>query len=336
MSQPTTAAPRSSRVPPEDAILVRYSPHHELPLSTATSVALHALVIGLLVIAGIVATKLNWGSDNRQLPVGIVTMDEPGGGNGATAGGDGDTHVTPPSQSDFRPRKDDSQPNREPLKRAPIEPTPLSPSNATPDERLLEEARETVDAWRKVSPEVLSKLKKSLGPKGSSGDSGSGHGTGPGSGDETGPGGKIDRSNRPQRWTLRFNTRDGRDYLRQLEAFGAILAVPDPKQPADYLVIRDLHRLPAEAKPEEIGRIESIFWIDDKPDSVRSLARALGLKEPPHFIVFFPTEFEAKLLRLELDYRGKKENEIKETRFDVRLVGGRYEPIVLSQRGEPK
>jgi hypothetical protein len=332
MSQPTSVTSRSSQVPPEDAILVRYSPHHELPLSTATSVALHALVIGLLVIAGIVAAKLNWGGDNRQLPVGIVTMDEPGGGDGAAAGVNGEAQVTPPPQSDFRPRQDDSQANREPLKRAPTEPRPLSPSNAKPDERLLEEARETVEAWRQVSPEVLSKLKKSLGPKGNNGQGGPGHGTGPGSGDETGPGGKIDRSNRPLRWTLRFNTRDGRDYLRQLEAFGAILAMPDPKQSADYLVIRDLHRVPADAKPEDITRIESIFWIDDKPESVRSLARALGLKEPPHFIVFFPAEFEAKLLRLELDYRGKKESEIKETRFDVRLVGGRYEPSVLSQQ----
>jgi hypothetical protein len=336
MAQPTTATQRSSQAPPEDALLVRYSPHHELPLSTATSVALHALVIGLLVIAGIVATKLNWGSDNRQLPVGIVTMEEPGGSNGAAASVGGEAQVTSPPQSDFRPPRDNPDANREALKRAPIEARPLSPNNAKPDERLLEEARETVEAWRKVSPEVLSKLKKSLGPKGRSGNGGPGNGTGPRSGDEIGPGGKIDRSNRPLRWTLRFNTRDGRDYLRQLEAFGAILAVPDPKQPADYLVIRDLHRLPAEAKPEDIGRIESIFWIDDRPESVRSLARALGLEEPPHFIVFFPAEFEAKLLRLELDYRGKKESEIKETRFDVRLVGGRYEPSVISQRGEPK
>ena len=32
------------------------------------------------------------------------------------------------------------------------------------------------------------------------------------------------------------------------------------------------------------------------------------------------------------DYRGKQENDIVETRFDVRRTGNTYEPVVVSQR----
>jgi len=55
--------------------------------------------------------------------------------------------------------------------------------------------------------------------------------------------------------------------------------------------------------------------------------------EPPsRFLVFFPGEFEEKLLRLEQGYRGKKENEIIETKFDIRRHGDTYEPVVIQQR----
>jgi hypothetical protein len=150
-----------------------------------------------------------------------------------------------------------------------------------------------------------------------------------------GPGsGANDRVKRPLRWTLIFNTRDGHDYKAQLKAFGAILAVPDPTNADNYLVIRDLDQKPAQPKPEDISQIHRIYWVDDKPASVRSLATALGIPPPRHFVVFFPQEFEDELLKLELSYRGKQENQIAETRFEVRRGrGGRaYDPVVVSQR----
>jgi hypothetical protein len=332
MSQPNAAPRRSSQPLAEEAVLVRYSPHHELPLSTATSVALHALAIGLLVIAGLVAAKLNWSGDSRGLPVSVVTMAEPGGGTpgrreGDAGSGAGAAPELPPGAGT---RPENRAPERERLKEA--SQGGVLPEIAGPreDQRLIESSRATAEAWGQLSPEVRQKLARGLAPKGAPGR---GNGPGPGSGDEAGPGGgNIDRRNRPLRWALVFNTRNGNDYLRQLEAFGAILAIPDPRHPDGYLVIRDLRRVPAEPQPEDIAKIERIFWIDDKPESVGSLSRALGLKAPPHFIVFFPAEFEAKLLRLELDYRGKREDEITETRFDVRLVKGSYEPCVVSQR----
>jgi serine/threonine protein kinase len=143
-----------------------------------------------------------------------------------------------------------------------------------------------------------------------------------------------ERAKRQERWTLLFNTRDGHDYKAQLKAFGAILAVPDPSNPDNYLVIRDLDQKPAQPRAEDISQIQRIHWTDDKPASVRSLASALGITPLPHFVVFFPQEFEEELLNLELSYRGKKENQIAETRFEVRRGRGRraYDPVVVSQR----
>jgi HEAT repeat protein len=145
--------------------------------------------------------------------------------------------------------------------------------------------------------------------------------------------GAEDRAKRSKRWTVIFNTRDGNDYKNQLKAFGVILAIPDPKNAGGYLVIRDLDQRPVQPKPEDVAKIERIYWTEDQPASVQSLSRALGLIPlPAHFLVFFSPESEEKLLKLELSFRGKKEPEITETRFEVRRMGQSYEPIVVSQR----
>jgi hypothetical protein len=65
---------------------------------------------------------------------------------------------------------------------------------------------------------------------------------------------------------------------------------------------------------------------------VASLARALNQPPAPYIVVFFPEELENKLLRLELNYRGRNEEQIQETKFQIVRRGGVYEPIVVGQR----
>jgi serine/threonine protein kinase len=179
--------------------------------------------------------------------------------------------------------------------------------------------------WSRVG-QVLS---PQMGP--TSGGEGPGVGSGKGGSTRLVTGNSEKRAKRPLRWTLIFNTRDGEDYKKQLQAFGAILAVPDPRNPTKYLVIRDLDW--PEPKAEDLTRIERIWWIDDKPQSVQSLAGALNLQPPPHFVVYFPERVERDLLEKELTYCGRKESEITETRFEVRRgPGGKYEAFVLTQR----
>src|SRR5262249_51342485 len=141
-------------------------------------------------------------------------------------------------------------------------------------------------------------------------DSGKDKGKGDGQGEGKG---KIltKREKRVLRWVMVFDTIDGNDYARQLDALGAILGVPEPG--GRYRIIRDLKARPVRGEIEDLNKIERIFWVDDKPDSVGPLAAALQLNPPPpHVVAFFPRKFEQDLLRLELSYRGLKEEDIQE------------------------
>jgi hypothetical protein len=344
MSQTATPARRASF---EEPILLKYSPHHELPVSTVSSVGLHALLIGLLLIGGFILATMNSRSAGGMIPTDTVAMEPAGGGGGNPQGvgpGPGEEVIPAPEPPEpGLPDPSDPHPidpgQRAKLEVAKNEVLQLQPFQEPDDRRLIEEGHEAVQRWLRLDKDVREKLHRALANKGKDGPGGRGGdrpGQGPGSGSKTGPGtGDGDRSRRPLRWVLVFNTRDGRDYKRQLQAFGAIVAIPDPNSPDGYLVIRDLDQQRPEARPEDIGKIDRIYWIDDTTASVQSLSGALGLaKPPPHFIVFFSKEFEEKLLKLELSYRGKKERDITETRFDVRKRGDTYEPIVVSQRIE--
>src|SRR5262249_984472 len=152
----------------------------------------------------------------------------------------------------------------------------------------------------KLDKNLREKLFKGLGDKANvptkgRGGSGIGGGKDKGVGTGDGPGmgaGNLDaRVKRTLRWTLMFNTLNGDDYRRQFAALGAILAIPD--RSGEYRVIRDLNKRPATGEIEDVGKINRIFWVDDKPDSVRSLAMALGLNPlPSQIVAFFPVELE--------------------------------------------
>jgi len=49
-------------------------------------------------------------------------------------------------------------------------------------------------------------------------------------------------------------------------------------------------------------------------------------------LTFFPESLEQKLLKLELRFGNKKEEEIIETKFRISRANGGYEPQVMSQR----
>jgi hypothetical protein len=335
----------TSKRPPraafEEPILVKYSPHHELPLSSVSSIGIHALVVGLLIIVGIILARMNWNSADKPISADALALEQGGGGGNPDGAGNrsgvGATteQVEPPLEDPNEPPpiSAESRTKLEEAKKTALE---LPNFQGEEDKRLIEQGGQAVNSWLKLNKDIRIRLNQAIAGKGKDGPGsggGQGTGTGTGKGGGVGPGtGSGDRAKRSLRWVLIFNTRDGRDYKRQLNAFGAILAIPDPKDPDGYLVIRDLDQARPQAKAEDITQIKRIFWIDDGAASVRSLASALGIAPPPQFIVFFSQEFEAKLVALEKAYRGKEENEIIETRFDVRRSGGTYEPVVVSQR----
>ncbi len=294
----------------------RYSPHHELPLSGAVSVVLHALLIVLLFLAGVLAVRSR---DTGPLEVGTVVIGgEPGHGGEAV---DNAAPERREAARDVPPAAAEPRPPASPDKALAV-PQPeairLRPADDSA-RRITDEAGQAVGQLVERSREVRDRLLRQ-GPPGPSG-----------AGPKAPPQGRIDRLiRRIDRWVLTFETRNGSDYLRQLEALGAILAVP--LEGDRYLVIRDLKQRPVRGNIENAADIQRIFWIDDKPQSVRALAEALQLERVPVCIVaFFPDQLEDELLRKELAFRNRREEEIRRTYFRLDRRGGRFEPVVVDQ-----
>src|SRR5262249_40290023 len=91
---------------------------------------------------------------------------------------------------------------------------------------------------------------------------------------------------------------------------------------------RDLSSKPAQLLTEDIGKIQRIYWIDDKAGSVAQMMTALGLSiRPSHFVAFMPEKLEEQLFELEKKAaKGRTEDQINETKFKVKRVGDHYEP----------
>jgi hypothetical protein len=340
MSQ--TATRPTPRVPPEETFWKHYSPHHEFPLSTVTSIGLHFLIVPLLLLIGYLAVTYLRPAE-KPVDVDAIALEPQGGGGGSPKGvGPGPgigAAQEDPIDDVIDSRAEVGDVPREQLKEARRDALKLPEVQDAGLKQFIEEGGRNVDSWVRLAEEQRNKLRKGLaagkgegGPGSGGGGPGTGHG--PGSGDAEGPGkGTGKREKRVLRWTMIFNTQDGNDYARQLAGLGAILAVPDPNDATSYLVIRNLSDRPVRPKAEDLAKIQRIYWIDDKPSSVRSLSAALGLDpEPPHIVAFFPVELEQKLLKLELSYRNRTEDEIKETRFEIRRHGDTYQPWVVSQR----
>ncbi len=329
----------SAPIPPEERFWQRYSPHHEFPLSSVASVCLYGL--GILLAWAVVVFAMKQHEDYAPLPVEPIAI---GGGGGNPLGegtvGPGDRPVAPKDvPRDVKPEENPTpKVAAKEVKLDDVTPDPLTlPEIKERGSRIIEDSNSAVAALSKISVDARKQLFRGLGPvskgKGGSGEGGgkgSGKGTGEGSGTGPGKGTLNVREKRVLRWKMIFNTFNGNDYLTQLRELGAILAIPDPA--GGYLVIRDLRRLPAQGQKENLDKIQRIFWIDNKPNSVAALSRALQLREtPPHIIAFFPESLEKELLNKELRYRGRREDQIKETQFRVVRRGGTYEPVVERQ-----
>lgn len=321
----------------EEPFWNRYSAHHEFPLSTAVSISLHVLALILLIVAGWWITSM---IEKSKLEVGTLETTFAGGGGNRQGEGKapGDRPPVSAPENVENPGLETPKPPGEvtpldPLKKKIVD--PLDVVLEDPNGRTINQANEAVQALKKLSTDARSKLFNSIGPgKGLGGpgkDGGKDTGNDKGEGAFQGPGkGKFSsRQQRVLRWVMRFNTLNGNDYRRQLAGLGAILAFPQPD--GGYMVYRDL-RAPAKGEVEDIASIKRIFWVDEKKDSIRSLASAMEVPMPDGPIVaFFPEKLEAELLRIELKYKGKKEEDIKETHFKINSRGGSYVPEVVEQ-----
>src|SRR5258708_5811594 len=97
--QKTGKQPRELPKQPDEQFWQRYSPNHEFPLSTVTSVATHFLIGGLVIIIAFYWSQMR---DERDKPLAMDTISAGGGGDplgtddGSGTGPGGETADVPP------------------------------------------------------------------------------------------------------------------------------------------------------------------------------------------------------------------------------------------------
>ncbi|HTU22732.1 MAG TPA: hypothetical protein VMG10_32125 [Gemmataceae bacterium] len=343
-------AARTDLVPPDERFWERYSPHAEFPLSSAGSLALHILLLGVLLLAYFLSTVLGLFSHSSQsLPVEAVRLDLGGGGGNPHGIGDG-PNKGPAPQEVGGPQQEgieDVPPEDIKPQQLDVKPGPQVKPQFDPEATrfLTETGGRSAKAFQDLS-DVTSKLRvpdrkpsgSGQGGTGSGGGSGGGQGTGVGDGQGPGKGTLTQREKRMLRWSMLFNTNSGENYVAQLRGLGAILAIPVREKDGvrDYKIVRDLSARHARLLTEDISKIQRIYWIDNTPQSVRDVLTVLGIrlkKLPSHFVAFMPEELEQKLHSLEKAYLEKQypthtEDSITETKFRINVRGGKYEPEV--------
>jgi hypothetical protein len=325
--------------PPDEKFWVKYSPHHELPISGMASLAWHTLAVVLIVaVAWVVAHN-----SRDDMPIEMIQLGNPGGGGGpnGVGNGPGDGRTTAGLVEAARSELPaDAKMPEESLKD--ISGIQITPRDLLDDveinkdfERELLKITERGTQTAKKLADLDARMRKALmgpgqGGPGSGGGKGTGTSTGTGTGDDAN--GQLNvRTKRKLRWTITFNTQSGGDYLRQLHALGAILAFRTPD--GELKCVRDLMQRPVKPVVEDLQKLNRIFWIDDKRESVEPLARAMGLDfVPDQIVALFTYEFEKELLAKELAFRNRKENDILETRFQILIRGTGYVVVVTDQR----
>lgn len=348
---PTKGSDPNQLIPPEEAFWVRYSPHHEFSLSSLGSLILHLLSLGLIVVLAILAARLSLG-DKPPETGGLEIVEGGGGGNPLGVGDGSGKGVIPRGQDVVETVKPNETHVTTPPAVTPkdivVRDTPPTPVEVKPNEdtdRLintdalvgqLEEMKARTKGLREQLEGRIAGQGK--GGTGRGGGKGEGVGTGEGAGVGPGTGRMNQRQKRQLRWIMMFNTYSGGDYANQLAGLGAILGVQQTD--GSFMLYENLKQRPVQGAIRDLAGLDRIYWIDDKPESVQSLTRALGMVPiPTAVIAFFPKELEEKLARLETDFfkrrnpgAGSPEDSIKETFFQVKQVGlGRYEPIVIRQ-----
>jgi hypothetical protein len=312
--------------PPSEEFWDKYSPHHEFPLSSVGSIALHIGGLVLILLALWLLSRLAI-SDKTPVPNRVMTLVGEGEGNEGRGQGGGE------------PRKEEN-----------VDPLQALPKREAPNPEIDNVVKDIAPYLPRVPsvkdglrPEDLPTPKKIAGLDdatkkalldGMNGRKGKGPGTGPGA---EGPGGgnatdPSSSANRAVRWELNFKTTDGRDYLAQLAAMKGTLVFPQPPNWKSNKVYRNIGASQPTGEPFDMDKLPGLYFVDDDAGSASRLARSMGLEfSPPHFIAFFPKDIEEELATREREFRGRKESEIFSTTFKILVRDGRPTIVVVDQ-----
>jgi hypothetical protein len=303
---------------PDKRLWKYYSPHHELPFSSMSSLALHVAAVAILIVTGVLASR--WSKSDASAGLPISVMNEPSDNI------PGPPDISPASEP-IQPRED-AAPGLSPQPGLPPAGFPRGeplnePSAAAPElpsvqpaskDRLIEEAHDATTTLSNLSDRLGDAIRRP--PAGSKDGSPEGNGA-PG-------GGRADiRIDRVRRWQVNFTVAGPEDHLRQFAGLGAILAVPDSD--GRYHVYHELSRQPRVGRVEDISKIDRIWFIDAKAETVTAIARLLGMPgQPTKLIAFFPQKLEQEMATLEDDLYPGRNKANKKIVFQVVRRGDGY------------
>ncbi len=294
--------------PPEDCFWTRYSRHGEMQFSGAGSFAMHALVIGLIIILGKIA-KDNDRVVNPSIGDVIKIGEGKGHGQGVKPGDGRDTEdgAGRGDGSEVKGPVDDG-----PLSLEQIRSLPPEVVNNPDAMQAIAKGNPNAAAWKTMGDKAKDKLRSGISP-GGNGGSNSGGKTGS-NGNGEGGGGMNDRTKRMFRWNINFERGSPASYLQQLQLMGAFLAIPvDYDKGSEtwaYNTVRNLQQRPAAMKSEDLGSLNMIRWFNNDATWTTATVRELQIDpsqlkvNPTHFIVVFPRE-------LEEEFRAKRRNTSK-------------------------
>ncbi|HEY2783909.1 MAG TPA: hypothetical protein VGJ05_02955 [Fimbriiglobus sp.] len=311
-------------VPPDNSIWQKYNERLEMPISFSTSALVFTACVFLLALTlGFLNT------DNRKpVPITLWNGDDLFGAGSAGSGGvpddlaKGFSPPTPEMLEKFKPQVPIDE-----IKKQMNDTIKVDAPNASitvPDDQAV--------VYSSLDKELRDKLlgvRKGQGAQ--QGKGFDGNGTGPGG---TGADNTLARS---MRWVMKFNVRDGRDYVSQLALLRATLLVPIPPDNKQMMIFDNLSNpTPGRiASDSDIDRLSRQMRFSDVSDeAVKQVTRALGINSftPQAFFAFFPKDLEDDLAKKERDYRRKRTEDIEETKFKVTVTGNSFRIDVVDQK----
>lgn len=327
--------------PPRDSVWTKYSPNHEFPLASATSIVVHVLLFLGVVLIGILLNRRWYGESSQPLSMSVGKLVEasagspdggnPGGSPGTNAPG---TEIVEPKQTP----KDPLDATLPPPIVDSIKPMPFDFN--LPDVPTFGDPTTANDINKKFD-----QLQKDLniGSKpNANGDGGVGRGKGgkvgdgntPGTGGPRGVPHGLSRSETlAQRWRF-IPTGSPREHVEKLIAAGVRVGFKDGNQ--QFWLIDDLKKRPVEFRLEPFDKYkDTVKWYSQDSRSVHGMAVELQMAGPPqHFVLLLPQEREQKLAEAEAQFARSKNRDlrkIEETWFDFRPVGGVFVPSIFAQ-----
>jgi hypothetical protein len=334
ISDNTAAQGESALAPrPQEKTWKYYSRHHEMPASGISSLALHLAVMGVLIVGALLTAKV---ASNSRPPEIFAALAPDAGDIGAGNSRSRGMAKNEEKVEDVQPAVSASSVpvptigTLAPVKRKFLIPDLTNPEHAIPirSQKAVEDLSQQVEAALRQGggprPHVGGQVDKDGGPGG------------PDNGTLT--------IGRRRRWQLNFQVTGPIDHLRQFAALGAILAVPDPE--GGYRVFKNLNawpglraqmvtasRHPPSEPVDTLSDIHRIGFADREAKTVAEVAGVLGISQAPYLLAFFPKELEEKMVRLELEFHNRREEDIhSNTYFQVVPRGSGYDVVIDRSR----